>query len=145
MTLILTTRKLSGALVVRHSGSVAIELIRAIWFSSIILFSMLRWRRESPPDVSLNLTKGGKTVAEIARIDQYLTTNCPAAHGFKIGGMYTDLTIDTATPERLKHMTQFHERHAVVHPNDNYSTRIADTLKRFESANSVSQQARLQE
>ena len=67
---------------------------------------------------TLNLTKRGKTEAEIARVDEYLTTNCPAAHGFKIGGMYTDLTIDTATPERLRHMTQFHKRHAVVHPND---------------------------
>ena len=49
---------------------------------------------------TLNLTKRGKTEAEIARVDEYLTTNCPTAHGFKFGGMYTDLTIDTATPER---------------------------------------------
>ena len=30
--------------------------------------------------------------------------------------MYSDLMIDTATPERLRHLSQLHQRVALVHP-----------------------------
>ncbi|MDP6751381.1 MAG: hypothetical protein QGH37_31055, partial [Candidatus Poribacteria bacterium] len=49
----------------------------------------------------------------------YIKDHCPVAHSFKIGGMYTtDIILGTAPPERLKHLEQCHERHALVHPND---------------------------
>ena len=48
----------------------------------------------------------------------YIKDHCPVAHGFKIGGMYTDIILDTAPSERLKHLEQCHERHVLVHPND---------------------------
>ena len=67
---------------------------------------------------TMNLIKQGVTEEGIARVDQYLRHHCPVAHGFKIGGMYTDLMLETATPERLRHLTQLHERHALVHPHD---------------------------
>ena len=67
---------------------------------------------------TINLHKHGKTEEELARVDGYIKHHCPVAHGFKIGGMYTDIILDTATPERLRHLEQCHERHALVHPND---------------------------
>lgn len=67
---------------------------------------------------TMNLIKHGKTEEELARVDTYLSHHCPVAHGFKIGGMYTDLMLDTATAPRLRHLAQLHERHALVHPND---------------------------
>jgi hypothetical protein len=67
---------------------------------------------------TMNLIKQGKTGEELARVDQYLRHHCPVAHGFKIGGMYTDLMLDTADDKRLAHLAQLHERHAIVHPLD---------------------------
>ncbi|MBI4531566.1 MAG: phytanoyl-CoA dioxygenase family protein [Candidatus Latescibacteria bacterium] len=67
---------------------------------------------------TMNLIRHGQTESELARVDGYLRHHCPVAHGFKIGGMYTDLMLDTAGPERLRHLAQLHERHALVHPND---------------------------
>ncbi|MCZ6680946.1 MAG: phytanoyl-CoA dioxygenase family protein [Candidatus Poribacteria bacterium] len=67
---------------------------------------------------TMNLIKHGKTEPELARVDEYLRRHCPVAHGFKIGGMYTDLMLDTATPDRLHLLAQLHERHALVHPQD---------------------------
>ena len=67
---------------------------------------------------TMNLIKQGVTEEGIARVDQYLRHHCPVAHGFKIGGMYTDLMLETASPERLRHLAQLHERHALVHPHD---------------------------
>ncbi len=67
---------------------------------------------------TMNLIKHGKTEEELAGVDGYLRHHCPVAHGFKIGGMYTDIMLDTASPERLRHLAQLHERHALVHPND---------------------------
>lgn len=67
---------------------------------------------------TMNLMKHGHTPEGIAQVDQYLKHHCPVAHGFKIGGMYTDLMLDTAGPGRLRHLAQCHERHAAVHPND---------------------------
>ncbi len=67
---------------------------------------------------TMNLIKHGKTEEELARVDGYLRSHCPVAHGFKIGGMYTDLMLDTADSERLRHLAQLHERHALVHPQD---------------------------
>ena len=67
---------------------------------------------------TMNLNKHGETAEELARVDEYLRRHCPVAHGFKIGGMYTDQMLDTASPERLRHLSQLHERHALVHPND---------------------------
>ena len=81
---------------------------------------------------SMNLHKRGKTDAELARIDQYLSHHGTIPRGIRIGGkftglkpgsmyadfgMYTDLMIDTATPERLRHLSQLHHRVALVHPN----------------------------
>ena len=66
----------------------------------------------------MNLHKRGHTEEGIARVDGYIKDHCPVAHGFKIGGMYTDIILDTAPPERLKHLEQCHERHALVHPNE---------------------------
>ena len=65
---------------------------------------------------TMNLHKRGKTAAELERVDEYLQHHCPVAHGFKIGGMYTDLILDTAPPERLVHLEQLFTRHAQVHP-----------------------------
>lgn len=80
---------------------------------------------------SMNLHKRGKTDAELARIDQYLGHHGTIPRGIRIGGkftglkpgsmysdfsMYTDLMIDTATPERLRHLSQLHYRAAHVHP-----------------------------
>ena len=65
---------------------------------------------------TMNLHKRGKTDEELERVDGYLKHHCPVAHGYKIGGMYTDLMIDTAPPERLVHLQQLFERHALVHP-----------------------------
>ncbi len=80
---------------------------------------------------SMNLHKRGKTDAELARIDQYLGHHGTIPRGIRIGGkftglkpgsmytdfsMYTDLMIDTATPERLRHLSQLHHRVADVHP-----------------------------
>ena len=67
---------------------------------------------------TMNLHKHGHTEEEVARVDGYIKAHCPVVHGFKIGGMYTDIILDTAPPERLKHLEQCHERHALVHPND---------------------------
>ena len=67
---------------------------------------------------AMNLIKNGKTDEELARVDEYLRHHCPVAHGFKIGGMYTDLMLDTASADRLRHLGQLHERHALVHPDD---------------------------
>ena len=67
---------------------------------------------------TMNLHKHGHTEEEVARVDEYIKNHCPIAHGFKIGGMYTDTILDTAPAERLKHLEQCHERHALVHPND---------------------------
>ena len=67
---------------------------------------------------TMNLIKQGVTEEGIARVDQYLRHHCPVAHGFKIGGMYTELMLETASPERLRHLAQLHERHALVHPHD---------------------------
>ncbi len=67
---------------------------------------------------TMNLHKRGHTVEGIARVDEYIKNHCPVAHGFKIGGMYTDIILDTAPPERLTHLEQCQERHAQVHPND---------------------------
>ena len=67
---------------------------------------------------TMNLNKHATTESELARIDEYLRCHCPAAHGFKIGGMYTDLMLDTASPQRMRHLAQLHVRHGVVHPND---------------------------
>ena len=69
---------------------------------------------------TMNLIKHGKTDEELARVDEYLRYHCPVAHGFKIGGMYTDLMLDTATSDRLRHLGQLHERHALVHPQDTH-------------------------
>lgn len=80
---------------------------------------------------SMNLHKRGKTDAELARIDQYLGHHGTIPRGIRIGGkftglkpgsmytdfsMYTDLMIDTATSERLRHLSQLHHRVAHVHP-----------------------------
>ena len=67
---------------------------------------------------TMNLIKHGKTDEELARVDEYLLHHCPVAHGFKIGGMYADPILDTATSARLRHLAQLHERHALVHPQD---------------------------
>jgi hypothetical protein len=67
---------------------------------------------------TMNLIKKGHTPEEIAQVDGYLKHHCPVAHGFKIGGMYTDLMLDTASPGRRRHLAQCHERHALVHPDD---------------------------
>jgi|TARA_B110000495_G_C22988716_1_gene581965 hypothetical protein len=66
----------------------------------------------------MNLHKRGKTAEELARVDEYLQHHCPVAHGFKIGGMYTDIMLDTAPVQRLVHLEQLFERHALVHPDD---------------------------
>ncbi len=81
---------------------------------------------------SMNLHKRGETDAELARIDEYLSHHGTIPRGIRIGGkftglepgsmyadfsMYTDLMIDTATPERLRHLSQLHERAALVHPH----------------------------
>ncbi len=66
----------------------------------------------------MNLNKRAKTAVELARVDDYLRSHCPVAHGFKIGHMYTDTMLDTAGPARLVHLEQLFERHAVVHPDD---------------------------
>jgi hypothetical protein len=66
---------------------------------------------------TMNMVKHGKTQGDLDRIDNYLKYHCPVAHGFKIGGMYTDLMFDTADDARLKHLTQLQERHALVHPD----------------------------
>ena len=80
---------------------------------------------------TMNLHKRGKTEAELARIDEYLRHHGTLARGIRIGGkftgngknnmyshfsMYTDVMLDTATPERLRHLSQLHERVALVHP-----------------------------
>ena len=65
---------------------------------------------------TMNLHKRGKTAEELARVDDYLKHHCPVAHGYQIGGMYTDLILDTAPAERLLHLEQLFERHALVHP-----------------------------
>jgi hypothetical protein len=67
---------------------------------------------------TMNLNKHATTESELARIDEYLRYHCPVAHGFKIGGMYTALMLDTASPLRMRHLAQLHVRHGVVHPND---------------------------
>ena len=67
---------------------------------------------------TMNLNKHATTKSELARIDEYLRCHCPVVHGFKIGGMYTDLMLDTASPQRMRHLAQLHVRHGVVHPND---------------------------
>lgn len=67
---------------------------------------------------TMNLHKRGKTAEELQRVDHYLQHHCPVAHGYKIGGMYTDTMLDTAPPERLVHLEQLFARHAQVHPND---------------------------
>ena len=67
---------------------------------------------------TMNLTRRGHTPEEIDRVDQYLHSHCPVAHGFKIGGMYTETMGATASPQRLVHLAQMHERHALVHPRD---------------------------
>ena len=67
---------------------------------------------------TMNLHKRGHTAEGIARVDEYIKNHCPVAHGFKIGGMYTDIILDTAPPKRLTHLEQCQERHAQVHPND---------------------------
>jgi len=67
---------------------------------------------------TMNLHKRGKTAEELAWVDEYLQHHCPVAHGFKIGGMYTDAMLDTAPPGRLVHLQQLFERHALVHPED---------------------------
>ena len=66
----------------------------------------------------MNLHKRGKTPEQLARVDEYLKHHCPVAHGFKIGGMYTDTMLDTAPAGRLVHLQQLFERHALVHPKD---------------------------
>jgi hypothetical protein len=66
---------------------------------------------------TMNMIKHGQTPEEIGLVDGYLRHHCPVAHGFKIGGMYTDLMLDTAGPERLVHLQQLFERHALVHPD----------------------------
>lgn len=65
---------------------------------------------------TMNLHKRGKTAEGLERVDEYLQHHCPVAHGFKIGGMYTDLILDTAPPERLVHLEQLFARHAQIHP-----------------------------
>jgi hypothetical protein len=67
---------------------------------------------------TMNLHKRGKTAEELERVDDYLRHHCPVAHGFKIGGMYTDVMLDSAPPERLVHLQQLFARHALVHPED---------------------------
>lgn len=67
---------------------------------------------------TMNLHKRGVTPEVIERVDGYLSHHCPVAHGFKIGHMYTDIMLDTASPERLVHLKQLFERHAMVHPDD---------------------------
>ena len=67
---------------------------------------------------TMNLHKRATTPDELERVDGYLRSHCPVAHGFKIGHMYTDIMLDTAGPERLVHLEQLFERHAVVHPDD---------------------------
>ena len=79
---------------------------------------------------TMNLHKRGKTEAELARIDEYLSHHGTLPRGIRIGGkftgngknnmysnfsMYTDVMLDTATPERLRHLAQLHERVALVH------------------------------
>ena len=65
---------------------------------------------------TMNLHKRGNTVEELERIDGYLKHHCPVAHGYQIGGMYTDLILDTAPVGRLVHLQQLFERHGLVHP-----------------------------
>ena len=67
---------------------------------------------------TMNLIKHGKTEEEIERVDRYIRHHSPTAHGFKIGGMYTDLMLDLASSERLRHLAQMHQRHPFVFPND---------------------------
>ena len=67
---------------------------------------------------TMNLHKKAKTAAEMERVDGYLQSHCPVAHGFKIGHMYTDTMLDTADAARLVHLEQLFERHRVVHPKD---------------------------
>lgn len=74
---------------------------------------------------TMNLTKRAKTDAEIERIDNYLKHHCPVAHGFKIGGMYTETMLATANTDRLTHLKQMHERHGLVHPNDTSNRPLA--------------------
>ena len=72
---------------------------------------------------TMNLNRHGTTESELARVDEYVRGHCPVAHGFKIGGMYTDLMLDTAGPKRMRHLAQLHERHRLVYPNDSRHVR----------------------
>jgi hypothetical protein len=66
---------------------------------------------------TMNLTKRAKTDEELERVDTYLKHHCPVAHGFKIGGMYTETMLATANARRVTHLEQMHQRHALVHPD----------------------------
>lgn len=72
---------------------------------------------------TMNLNRYGTTESELARIDEYVRGHCPVAHGFKIGGMYTDLMLNTAGPQRMGHLAQLHDRHGLVYPNDSRNLR----------------------
>ena len=72
---------------------------------------------------TMNLNRHGTTESELARIDEYIRGHCPVAHGFKIGGMYTDLMLNTAGLQRMRHLAQLHDRHMLVHPNDSRHVR----------------------
>jgi hypothetical protein len=67
---------------------------------------------------TMNLTKRAKTDEELERVNTYLKHHCPVAHGFKIGGMYTETMLATANARRVTHLEQMHQRHALVHPDD---------------------------
>ena len=70
----------------------------------------------------MNMVRNGHSAGEIERLDGYLKSHCPVAHGYKIGGMYAPPMIETASAERLVHLRQLHARHAVVWPDDTSTT-----------------------
>ena len=66
---------------------------------------------------ALNFVRHGKTEEEVARLDDYLRAHSPLSSGFDIGGMYAALMMGTAGAQRMSHLTQMNERHAVVYPD----------------------------
>ncbi len=65
---------------------------------------------------TLNLTRRAESEEDKQRLRLYLSHHSPGARNMAIGGMYFNPIIESATPGRLRHMTQCQSTHDEMFP-----------------------------
>jgi hypothetical protein len=65
---------------------------------------------------TMNLTKHCNDEADLQRLRQYLSRHSPGGYQLPIGGMYFNPIIESASPERMRHLEQCRKVHDEIFP-----------------------------